>query len=231
MKSVLSNKAKFLKRLVVSLLMLTTIATLVYHLSVNAKDQITATVLPQPKPVASFTLEDKQGQTFSEQNLRGHWTLLFFGFTRCPAICPPSMTALKQAYAIIESKHQTLPQVVFISVDPDRDTPSQIKSYVTSFNKHFLGFTGSKEQLDKLTSSLGILYMKVDPKGTPNSNDGNLSTANSSNSTATGKDYTIDHSGTILLVDPKGKLTAIFTMPHVAKMMASDYIQIVDHTG
>jgi protein SCO1/2 len=230
MKGLVISKAKIIKQLVIGTLVLVTIATLVYHLSVNAKDQLTASVLPKPKEVASFKLEDKEGNVFSNQNLRGHWSLLFFGFTSCPAICPPSMTALKQAYSIIESKHKALPQVVFISVDPERDTPVRIKNYVTSFNKSFQGFTGNKEQLDKLTSSLGILYMKVNPQGSPNSSDANLAAA-SSDSSVSSKDYTIDHSGSILLVDPQGRLTAIFTMPHIAKTMASDYMQIVDHAS
>lgn len=169
-----------------------------------------AQVLPQPRALMPFTLQNTHGQTFTQKELTGQWSLLFFGFTRCPGICPTSMTELKRMYEKLQTEHAAImPQVIFVSVDPEYDTLQGIQKYVTAFNPAFKGVTGDKHQLDTLTTQLGILYMKTAAPGQKNPDN-----------------YTIDHSGSILLIDPNGELYAIFTMPHHGNKLASDFIAI-----
>ncbi len=176
---------------------------------------LTGTVIDKPKLIKDFSLTNSDGTPFTNKNLKNHWTFLFFGFTRCGYVCPTSMTALKQAYAELQ-KNPNLPkpQVVFVSIDPERDDFSRIHHYVTSFNQDFIGATGSKTALNQLTSQLGILYMKI---------------IRADQKTKTSNDYDIDHTGSILLVDPDGELIAVFSMPHQANRIVKDYSAITSH--
>lgn len=172
-----------------------------------------ATVLTNPRQIESFTLVDDNGKPFTKQNLIGHWSLLFFGFTRCPDLCPTTLSMLNQAYNIMQhDRLNPMPQVVFISVDPEHDAvEGVIKRYLTSFNSAFIGATGEKEQLDQLTQNLSVLYMKV---------------MNSDN-----EHYMIDHSGTVLLINPQGDLAAIFSAPHQAATVAADVSKIIQQAN
>jgi protein SCO1 len=169
------------------------------------------TLLPQPRTLNAFQLTGTDGKPFTNQNLKGHWSLLFFGFTNCGYVCPTTMMAVKKIYINLKNDNQTLPQVYLISIDPVRDTPERIRTYVTRFNPHFQGATGDQKQLDDMTRDLGVLYMKVKPS------NANLQQA----------DYDIDHSGTLLLINPEGKLAAIFSMPHDPELITKDYQNII----
>jgi protein SCO1 len=174
--------------------------------------QLTGTVLDKPKPIKNFSLKKTDGTLLTTQSFMGHWTLLFFGFTRCGYVCPTSLGALKNTYEALQKSTAPKPQIIFVSIDPERDDLARIHRYVTSFNKDFMGATGSKTELNALTSQLGILYMKVvQPRSKKSDN------------------YDIDHSGSILLVDPEGRLIAVFSMPHKAESIAKDYKIITSH--
>jgi protein SCO1/2 len=174
------------------------------------------TVLPQPRLINEFTLTDMNGQPFTRDRLHGHWSLVFFGFTRCPELCPTTLSTLNQMYQQLKADHQDpLPQIVFISVDPERDTPKQIKQYITGFNPDFFGATGSTIELEQMTQQFSVMYAKVMQE-------------NAKAPTATQEDYTIDHSGTLLLVDPNGQLFAIFSMPHEAPALAQSFEKIIN---
>lgn len=176
-------------------------------------DSLGGTVISPSKPIKNFSLKNSEGTLFTESNLKNHWTLLFFGFTRCGYVCPTSMAVLKQVYVELQKKVNTpKPQVVFISIDPERDDLSRINHYVKSFNPNFIGATGSMADLHKLTSQLGILYMKVIPTKQKDKNN-----------------YDIDHTGSILLVDPEGGLIAVFSMPHQVSRIEKDYTAITSH--
>lgn len=179
------------------------------HHDQNNLQLASASVLPQAKNLNHFQLLFSDHRPFTNDDLTGHWSMLFFGFTNCPDLCPTTLTTLNETYKIWQAdKLATLPQIIFISVDPERDTPPKINEYLKSFNTNFLGATGTKDQLDKLTQQLSVLYMKVQ-KG------------------KTDEDYTIDHSGTILVIDPKGNWYALFNTPHDAKNIAKDFETIV----
>ena len=146
---------------------------------------LTTTEYPQKTPVISFKLTDQYGHQFDNSNLKGKWTLFFVGYTSCPDICPTAMTKLAAAYPKLIKDEPF--QVVFISVDPNRDTPKKLKEYTAFFNKKFIAVTGEQSQLLPLTRNLGIAYSTV----------------------GDGDNYQISHSATMTLVSPQGLKVAI----------------------
>jgi protein SCO1/2 len=163
------------------------------------------TALPQPKRLAHFVLTDQDGREMTEASLRGKWTFAAIGYTTCPDICPMTMaTFVALQRQIGAAAGGQAPQFLLISVDPERDTPERLAQYVRHFHPAFLGATGSAEVLGAVTRDLGGLYARVDdPKS------------------ALG--YTMDHSASIYLIDPDGRLAAIFSTPHDPTMMARDF--------
>lgn len=168
------------------------------------------TVFPQPRALSTFTLTDMNGKPFTQANLKGHWSLIFFGFTHCPMLCPTTLATLNEVYQKLQAdQQQPMPQIVFISVDPERDSPKRIKQYVTGFNPHFFGATGSQQQLEELTQKFSVMYAKVAQGDSQ-------------------QDYTIDHSGTLLLTDPNGNLLAIFSTPHETAALTQNLEKIIN---
>ena len=167
------------------------------------------TALPTPRPLTPFTLTDHHGQPFDLARLKGAWTLLFFGYTHCPDVCPTTLATLNSVVKkIAEAGPQRVPvRVVFISVDPERDTVQHLAEYVPYFNKDFLGVTGTPAQLDAFTAQLNILHMR-------------------SSETAADGGYTVDHTASILLIDPQARFSAIFSPPHVATTLAKDFLSL-----
>lgn len=162
-----------------------------------------ATPIPDPRPLTPFALSDHRGAPFTERDLIGHWTLLSFGYTHCPDICPTTLQMLSRVEARLSSAGQApLPRVVFVSVDPERDTPERLAGYVPYFSPRFTGVTGSREALTGLTRQLGVIFEKA--------GDG-------------GAGYLVNHSASIVLVDPQGRFRALFSAPHDAETMAEDF--------
>ena len=163
-------------------------------------------LLPSPKALPDFNLVDTQGHAFTNSQLSGHWSLLFFGFTRCQMVCPTTLAELNQAYGILETQNlSSLPQVYFISVDPEHDSTTIIQHYLTKFNSHFIGLRGDSNELEKLSRSLGVAYAKI--PGTEN-------------------DYSMNHSNIILVINPRGEWTALLMPPHQAQTIADNFLQI-----
>lgn len=173
-------------------------------------DLIAGTVFPQPRAIIPFSLVDNQGHPFTNANLKNHWTFMFFGFTNCSHICPTTMTELSKIYQILDRKNIQEPQFVMITIDPERDNVQTMNTFVTAFNKNFIGLTGTQGQIDNLARALNVVVMKIQPQSDAANQD------------------TIDHSGTIMLVNPRGNLVAVFTMPHSAKKIVKDYIKITE---
>lgn len=172
------------------------------------KPDISGLLWPNPKQISPFELTDQNGQKFDLENLKDKWSMMFFGYTNCPDVCPTTMTLLNSIVKELEEDQKSLPQVIFVTVDPERDT-QQLLSYVSYFNTSFLGLSGSEEELSLLTKQLGILYMKI-----PNEN--------ASGST----NYLMDHSSSILLFDPKARLVGIFSTPHEKEDIKQRYLKI-----
>ena len=147
-----------------------------------------------------FQLTDQSGQTVTEKNMQGHPTLIFFGFTHCPDVCP---TALFEMSEVMRSLGKDAEKVnaYFISVDPERDTPTEMKDYLSSFDPHLKGLTGSPDQIAKVISAFRVYARKVPLK------DG---------------DYTMDHTALIYLMDRDGKFVSPFNLKQSPTDAAAD---------
>lgn len=167
-----------------------------------------ATLLPELRPLAPFSLLDQRGEAYDNSHLLGHWTLLSFGYTHCPDICPTTLAELAQMkQRLNELKIQAPYQIGFVSIDPERDTPQRLAEYVAYFDPDFFGVTGPTEALTSLTRPLGIMYRKVITQGSA-------------------MDYVMDHSANLILIDPQGRYRALFSPPHDPAMMAEDILAI-----
>lgn len=175
--------------------------------NVTLREKFHGTLLTQPRDIPSFLLTDTNGVPFSQNNLKDRWTMMFFGFTRCGFLCPTTMKELGKMYRRLEGHHvSSMPHVVMISIDPERDSLDQLKNYVKAFHPSFDGAAGSEEMTHALTKSLGVAYAKIkaDPHSPAKTDD-------------------IEHTGAIMLFNPSGQLAAFFTTPHLAEDMADDF--------
>ena len=146
----------------------------------------------EPRQISEFALIDHFGRQVGLSSLKGSWSLLFFGFTTCPDICPTTLSVLNDAVTALENP----PNIVMVSVDPQRDTPSRLAQYVPAFNPDFVGYTGSFEETVKLSEELNIAFGKV-PGELPGS-------------------YLVDHSASLVLINPDGHYAGFVKAPHNA---------------
>jgi len=147
-------------------------------------------MFPGTLDLPAFSLQNEASRPFTNESLIGQWNILFFGYTHCPDVCPTTLANLAKLVNGLPKHLQNKVQVIFVSVDPERDTPQQLKTYVEYFNKNFRGVTGTHDQLQPFAKSLGAIYFKgaVDENG----------------------NYPVDHSSKIFLVNPQGKRAGIF---------------------
>ncbi len=161
-----------------------------------------ATILPATIELPQFSLLDQHGQTIGKDVFAGEWNLVFFGFTNCPDLCPLTLQLLSQVKKrLADAGNQPLPRIVLVSVDPQRDTPAAIKSYINYFGENHLGVTGELDELRKLASPLGIFFEKR---------------------AGDGDDYAVDHSAVVLVIDPQSRLSALFSAPHRIEDLVHD---------
>lgn len=168
----------------------------------------TGTLIAPPRPLPPLALLDHDNRPFDADRLRGGWTLLFFGFTSCPDVCPVTMSALAQTSKLLaDLPEQRQPRVVLISVDPERDTPERLATYVKAFDPAFVGATATKPAIDELAQRMGVLVATRPLEG---------------------DNYTVDHTTSVFLIDPDGALHALFSAPHTPKLIADDYRRIIN---
>ncbi|OGT67336.1 MAG: hypothetical protein A3J38_04730 [Gammaproteobacteria bacterium RIFCSPHIGHO2_12_FULL_45_9] len=175
--------------------------------------KMSGTVLPFPKHIAWSGMHTTDGQRFKVAQLKGHWTLVFFGFTNCGYVCPTTLSTLNQFYQVIQKKLPAplWPQVVMVSVDPERDTSARLSSYVSTFNPAFKGVVGSMHDTHALADQVGIAFSKIHMKGRSG--------------------YMVDHSAEILVFDPNGAWRAEWAYPHQTATMVADYQRMMLATG
>lgn len=172
-----------------------------------ANAPFSGTVLPEARPLPDVALIDHDGDTFNTRDLAEGWQLLFFGFTYCPDVCPMTLAQLTGVLVDIEAQDPSaVPEVLFVSVDPTRDTPEQLKQYVQHFHPSIRGATGNLEAIDTLTGSLGIAYTLHEPDEHGQ--------------------YPVDHSAAVLLIDPEGGMKAVWQPPHGRAAMVHDFLRI-----
>ena len=153
-----------------------------------------ATLLPEPMVLPEVSLVDDDGSPFTRDSMLGQWTVLFFGFTPCPDICPTTLQQLATARSrlAVEKPASPLPEIVLISVDPERDTPAVLGEYVAYFGENLHGASGDPRELALLTSSIGIFFEKEPVI------DG---------------DYNVSHSTAVVLINPSAEFHAVIGSP------------------
>ena len=181
------------------ILSLSIIATFI--LGCSSKSPEYSTVLTKPIKLDEFMLTADDDSVFSNQSLKDKWSLLFFGYTHCPDVCPLTLHQLAQANKELADKLDSTPDIIMVSVDPDRDTSEILQKYVRSFGENVSGVTGKNEELDKLTSKLGIFY---------NANKHE------------GENYSVNHSAAVILINKNAEFHAVFSAPHSIEHFVSD---------
>ncbi len=164
-----------------------------------------AYLLQTPRDIGDFELIDHRGQAFVPASLEGQWSLLFFGFTYCPDICPTTMAFLDQFVQQLEGTEAEDTQVIMVSVDPARDTVAQLASYVPFFNPGFIGVTGEFLDIHRFATALNTPFRKVPGQD---------------------ENYLVDHSANVVLINPRGDYHAFFKAPLDLAQMKVTYRSI-----
>jgi len=168
---------------------------------------VTGMRLSPSRALGDFSLIDQQGRKFGPANLRGHWTIMFFGYTNCPAFCPATLSTLASFEKQLRTlKASAVPQVDFVSVDAKRDTPDRLAKYVPYFDPSFVGLTAADQpSIEAVAKDFGVAVI-ITP--TP---DGS---------------YTVDHSAEIFVLDPDGHIAALLTGPFTVQALTGDWQRI-----
>jgi protein SCO1/2 len=167
--------------------------------------QFHGTYFESPEPEPDFTLTAHTGERISLSDFRDHVTLLYFGYTYCPDICPTTLANLAQAKEKLGRAGNQV-QVLMISVDPARDTAEALARYVTSFDSTFIGLTGTPEEIAAVASPMGIFYEKQ---------EGTIETG-----------YLVDHTASVLVIDKAGYLRLVFSLDTPSEDIAADLLYL-----
>ncbi len=166
-------------------------------------------VYPQAKAFSGFKLTNKNNEVVTIDDFANQWTLLFFGFTSCPDVCPTTLAELQKVYKQLKAQiPNKMPEVLFVSVDPDRDTPEVLKNYIDFFNPEFNAANTDAGNLIALTTQIGVAYHVEDHEKTT-------------------KNYSVDHTAAIFVINPDKKLYGIFPTPHIEKNITADLLQLI----
>lgn len=164
------------------------------------------TLFPQPRELPDFNLRQSDGTQLIPGELHGHWTVVFIGFTFCPDVCPMTLAELAQAQRQLEDIPEAIrPRVLFVSVDPERDSPERIGEYLTAFHPDTLGATADIPALEELARSMSLVFMKVPPP------EG-----------AREDQYSIDHSSAMAILDPQARMAGVLQGPLDPAAIAAD---------
>lgn len=169
----------------------------------SVQDELDATRFPEAREIASFSLIDHNKAVFDNSVLKDRWSFIFFGYTHCPDVCPTTLSVLNSVARKLGDLDEDI-RFVFLSVDPERDTPEQLAQFVSYFNADFIGVTGTPEGIEQITRQLGVLHIRAQPE------EG-----------ASG--YLVDHSASVFLFDPDGRYHAVFSPPLSADAIAGDF--------
>ena len=190
---------------------------LIYGLTITAPNFIhksidleTGKMLTKPMELTSFNLINHQDKQFQLKDLENQWSLIFFGYTQCPDVCPSTVFKLNQIYDLLnqDQRISKLPQVIFISIDPERDNPETLSEYLAFFNPRFIGITGDQSEIKKITSTMSVYYEKIEQNEDSNS-------------------YIMNHTASIFLTNDEGKLVASFRPTATPQELTSDIKRIL----
>ncbi len=172
-------------------------------------------MLPVPRDISPFELSDHYGTPFDNSRLLGKWTFMYFGFTNCPDICPTSMSVLGQVDQQLRTagdQYADQFQGVLVTVDPERDTVDRLGPYATAFSPHFFGVLGDIASTFVLAQQLNVAFAKV-----PLSGDEDNADSGAQDPAGEAAGYTMDHTGNIVIINPKGHYHGFIKLPHEAE--------------
>jgi len=164
------------------------------HLTSEQLKDMGLYLIEPPRNLGTFNLVDSNGKEFLPGDFQGKWNLLFFGFTFCPDICPITLSMLSRTEKGLDIKDQEKIRIFLVTVDPDRDSPEQLKVYLENFSEKFIGLTGGLDQIYNFATSVNAPFNPISNSKVPN--------------------YTVDHTGSIVLIDPEGNYAGFFRAPH-----------------
>lgn len=167
--------------------------------------------MPEPRALPPLALVGLDGQPLGRNFFAGHWTIVFFGFTQCPDVCPTTLATLAQTGKMLtDLAAAQRPRVLLVTVDPERDDPERLAAYVRFFDGSFLAATGTVANITSAAEAFGIPFTKV---------------------SLPGGGYTFDHGAGLFVVGPSGDIVAYSSPPHEAATVAADYRKIVEYHG
>lgn len=167
-------------------------------------------MLPQGRDMPDVTLTNQDGEAVSMEQLEGHWNLLFFGYTFCPDICPATLAELRQLRGSLPEEVNQRLQPILVSVDPERDTPEQLKKYLDYFGAGFIGLTGPLDDIQTLANAAGVPFIPADTSK---------------------KDYTVDHGANLALIGPDGRLRGFIRAPMRTEKLAEQLPKLLLSEG
>ncbi|MCC6074891.1 SCO family protein [Pseudomonas sp. GCM10022188] len=163
-------------------------------------------LLPQSRALPALSLTDENGRPQAVDQLKGRWTLLFFGYTFCPDICPTTLAELRQVRSQLPPEALARLQVTMVSVDPARDTPAQLKQYLGYYNAGYSGLTGELADIQTLANAVSIPFIPGDTRQ---------------------EHYTVDHSGNLALIGPDGRQRGFLRAPLNPAKLAAQLPQVL----
>lgn len=184
-----------MNKLLIAIVAVISIATgfLLYQKSFNLAQPEHSLFYQTPRTIKPFAMVDHQGTAFANEQLIGKWSWVFFGYTSCPDVCPTTLQELNFVYDELKAINENA-QVLLVSVDPQRDTVEKLAQYIAYFNQEFKALTADHSVLFPFARNLGLMYAISDEKRDDN--------------------YLVDHSASIVLINPEGKIAAIFKPEH-----------------
>ena len=165
-------------------------------------------LIEPPRNLGAFNLMDSAGKEFLPEDFEGKWNMLFFGFTFCPDICPITMSMLSRIEKGLDIENQEKIRIFLVTVDPDRDSPDQLKVYLENFSENFIGLTGGLDQIYNFATRVNAPFNPI--KNNKESN------------------YTVDHTGSIILINPEGNYAGFFRAPHNQDDVKTAVLDIVN---
>jgi protein SCO1/2 len=171
----------------------------------NAPSTLAATVIkPQVEPLSGFKLITTAGQDFTPRSLKGQWTLMFFGYSSCPNICPATLSIVKETWNKFLPGKIPPAKFIFVSINPMQDNKAALHKFVTNFHAYFTGVTGDVQEIAILKQQLGIYANNLESG-------------------------IIDHTAALMLIDPQAKLRAVFTPPLDPDLIAQDLVTLTKY--
>jgi len=168
-------------------------------------------LFPQGKAFSGFQLTSHLGETWDSESFKGTYSVLFFGYSNCPDICPTTLLDMQKIDKKLQDQNVSSPRFVFVSVDPDRDTPEVLHEYINFFNPEFYALSGDAANILSLASQLGVAYKVADHQ------PGDLL-------------YDVDHAASLFILNPQGERIGLFTAPHDLELITQDLATLMEST-